>query len=95
MFEGLSGEVKKEAEKSVQDVDVATIKAISVLLRGLPLPKEEARDDAETSQLKKCFAFFTNLISSAKSEVHHITSMIFTHIFANVPSPSPYDEKLK
>eukprot|EP01087_Luapelamoeba_hula_P001442 TRINITY_DN1115_c0_g1_i1.p1 TRINITY_DN1115_c0_g1~~TRINITY_DN1115_c0_g1_i1.p1 ORF type:complete len:2561 (-),score=353.59 TRINITY_DN1115_c0_g1_i1:117-7799(-) len=67
-FEGavLSEEKRKEAEKLIQDVDVAAVKAISALLRRLPLPKEDT--DGETSALKKYFTFFTNLIGRAKSD---------------------------
>ncbi|KAL6048750.1 Neurofibromin 1 [Balamuthia mandrillaris] len=63
----LSPEKKKEFEKAAQDVDIAAIKAIASLLRGLTLSKDE-REEAETSTLGKYFTFFTRLLTRAKSE---------------------------
>jgi hypothetical protein len=50
-------------------MDVAAVKAIAALFRGLPVAKEDADEAAGTSGLGKYFTFFTRLLTRAKSEV--------------------------
>ena len=53
--------------KGTVDLDVAAVKAIAALFKGLPVSKEDA-EEAETSTLGKYFTFFTRLLTRAKSD---------------------------
>lgn len=63
----LTPEKQKEVTKGTVDLDVAAVKAIAALFKGLPVSKEDA-EEAETSTLGKYFTFFTRLLTRAKSD---------------------------